>query len=92
MENQCDEKEVKKHFDMVLSAVQEVSREQVARYEGEIQTALVEELNDHEDGYVTGRLSNNTLVHFKGDASLIGKLVNVRLDKCQGFYYMGEQV
>ncbi len=92
MENQCDEAEVKKHFDMVLSAVQEVSREQVKRYEGEIQTALVEELNDHEIGFVTGRLSNNTLVHFKGSEDLIGKLVNVRLDKCQGFYYMGEQV
>ncbi len=92
MENQCDEKEVKKHFDMVLSAVQEVSREQVARYEGEIQTALVEELNDHEEGFVTGRLSNNTLVHFKGGAELIGKLVDVRLDKCQGFYYIGEMV
>lgn len=92
MENQCPEEEVKKHFDMVLSTVQEVSREQVKRYEGQIQKALVEELNDHEEGYVTGRLSNNTLVHFKGTKDLIGRIVEVRLDKCQGFYYMGEQV
>ena len=82
----------KKHFDMVLSAVQEVSREQVKRYEGEIQDVLVEELNEHEEGFVTGRLSNNTLVHFKGEAELIGKIVKVKLNKCQGFYYMGEQV
>lgn len=92
MENQVPEDVVKKHFDMVLQTVQEVSREQVKRYEGETQDALVEELNEHEEGYVTGRLSNNTLVHFKGDASLIGKIVPVKLQTCQGFYYMGELV
>jgi tRNA-2-methylthio-N6-dimethylallyladenosine synthase len=92
MEDQVPEDVVKKHFDMVLSVVQEVSREQVKRYEGEIQDALVEELNEHEEGYVTGRLSNNTLVHFKGEPELIGKIVKVKLNKCQGFYYMGEQV
>jgi tRNA-2-methylthio-N6-dimethylallyladenosine synthase len=86
MEDQVPEDVVKKHFDMVLSAVQEVSREQVKRYEGEIQDALVEELNEHEEGYVTGRLSNNTLVHFKGEPELIGKIVKVKLNKCQGFY------
>ncbi len=92
MENQVPEDVVKKHFDMVLQTVQEVSREQVKRYEGQIQDVLVEELNEHEEGFVTGRLSNNTLVHFKGEPELIGKLVKVKLAKCQGFYYMGEQV
>ena len=41
---------------------------------------------------VTGRMSNNTLVHFQGDASLVGKIVNVSLDECHGFYYMGHMV
>ena len=41
---------------------------------------------------MTGRMSNNTLVHFKGDASLIGTLQNVYLDECRGFYYMGTPV
>ena len=92
MENQVPEDVVKKHFDMVLNTVQEISREQVKRYEGEIQDVLVEELNEHEEGFVTGRLSNNTLVHFKGEPGLIGKIVKVKLNKCQGFYYMGEQI
>ena len=92
MENQVPEDVVKKHFDMVLNTVQEVSREQVKRYEGEVQDVLVEELNEHEEGFVTGRLSNNTLVHFKGQPELIGKIVKVKLNKCQGFYYIGEQV
>ena len=40
---------------------------------------------------VTGRMSNNTIVHFPGDASLIGKLVDVYLEESKGFYYMGRQ-
>ena len=41
---------------------------------------------------LTGRLSNNILVHFKGDRSLIGKIVNVKLNESKGFYYIGEIV
>ena len=39
---------------------------------------------------VTGRLDNNSIVHFPGDSSMIGNIYNVRLDECKGFYYMGE--
>ena len=37
--------------------------------------------DDHVEGFVTGRLDNNTTVHFKGDASLIGQIVDVYLDE-----------
>ena len=53
---------------------------------------LVESVSDLDDHMVTGRLSNNILVHFQGDASMIGDYVNVKLDQCKGFYYIGEQV
>ncbi|MBQ7775147.1 MAG: tRNA (N6-isopentenyl adenosine(37)-C2)-methylthiotransferase MiaB [Lachnospiraceae bacterium] len=92
MENQVPEEEVKVNFDKVLKTVQDMAREQVGRFQGQIMDALVEELNTQEEGLVTGRLSNNTIVHFPGDASLIGKIVNVRLDECHGFYYMGKMV
>ena len=51
---------------------------------------LAECLDDHKEGYVTGRLSNNTVVHFPGDASLIGRIVDVYLEESKGFYYMGK--
>ena len=51
-----------------------------------------ESINEQDPSLVTGRMSNNTLVHFKGDASLIGTLQNVYLDECRGFYYMGTPV
>ena len=38
---------------------------------------------------VTGRLSDNTVVHFPGNESLIGEIVPVRLLEPKGFYYIG---
>ena len=90
MENQVPEDEVKYNFDRVLKVVQDTAREAVSKYEGLVMDALVEEINEHDNSLVTGRLSNNTIVHFKGDDSLIGKIVPVKLNSCQGFYYLGE--
>lgn len=92
MENQVPEEEVKVNFDKVLKTVQNMAKEQVGRFQGQIMDALVEEVNAQEEGLVTGRLSNNTIVHFPGDASLIGKIVNVKLEECHGFYYIGTMV
>ncbi len=92
MENQVPEEEVKVNFDKVLKVVQDMSKERVGIYQGQIMDVLVEEMNGQDASLVTGRLSNNTTVHFPGDASLIGKIVNVKLDECHGFYYMGTMV
>ena len=89
---QVPEEQVKEQFDRVLKTVQETAREQVGRYEGQITDVLVEEINENDSSLVTGRMSNNTLVHFPGDASLIGNIVKVSLDECHGFYYMGHIV
>lgn len=64
----------------------------MARYQGQTAEVLVEEINAQDEGLLTGRMSNNTLVHFPGPPELIGRIVLVALDKCQGFYYMGRMV
>ena len=92
MENQIPEDVVKDRFDRLLNEVQKISGEVCCVHEGTTQTALVESMNDHDSTLVTGRLSNNLLVHFKGDESLIGKIVTVHLKECKGFYYLGEMV
>ena len=90
--DQCDEAEVKANFDRVLNAVKEEAMIRNGYLVGRIEEALVEEINAHDDAFVTGRLSNNSMVHFKGDASLIGKLVKVNILEAKGFYYMGEMI
>ena len=92
MEDQIPVDVVKDRFDRLLAEVQEISREVTARHTHTVQEVLVESINEQDPSLVTGRMSNNTLVHFKGDASLIGTLQNVYLDECRGFYYMGTLV
>ena len=91
MENQVPEDVVKDRFDRLLKEVQEIAKETSSRYAGQVVEVLAEEKNHQEEGYLTGRLSNNLLVHFKGDESLIGKLVSVHLTESRGFLW-GELV
>lgn len=90
MENQVPEDEAKKSFNRVLEKVQEVSVKRAMLIEGKVLDVLVEEVNKQDNTLVSGRLSNNLIVHFKGDESLIGSIVNVKLTECKGFYYYGE--
>ena len=86
---QVPEDVVKVRFDRLLKEVQAISAEVCGRDVHTVQKVLAEVMDDHQEGYVTGRLSNNTVVHFPGDESLIGKIVDVYLEESKGFYYMG---
>lgn len=90
MENQVSEEVIKTGFDKLLKTVQDTAKSQVSQLMGQTLEALVEEVNEQDSTLLTGRLSNNTIVHFKGDKSLIGQLLPVTLTECHGFYYLGE--
>ena len=90
MDNQISDEVMKKRFDELLLAVQEEAYERTKRFCGQVKPVLVEEINAHDPDMVTGRLENNTVVHFNGDKSLIGQIVDVKLSECKGFYYIGE--
>ncbi|XCP83823.1 tRNA (N6-isopentenyl adenosine(37)-C2)-methylthiotransferase MiaB [Roseburia hominis] len=90
MENQVPDDVVKDRFDRLLAEVQSIASEVCSVHEGKVMDVLVEHINEQDDTLVTGRMSNNLLVHFPGDESLIGKIVPVRLTHAKGFYYMGE--
>lgn len=92
MPDQVPEDVVKDRFNRLLSLVNSISKEKTKALEGSVQEVLVEEVNKKIPGYVSGRLSNNSVVHFPADVSLIGSLVNVKLEEAKGFYYMGEMV
>ena len=90
MENQIPEETVKSRFDRLLKEVQDIAAQLSGRDAGTIQEVLVEEVNGHSQTLMTGRLSNNAIVHFPGDSSMIGKLIKVYLEESRGFYYMGK--
>ena len=92
MEDQVEPSVVKERFGRLLEVIKKSSKDNRKEGIGKEEDVLVEEKNTHEGGMVTGRLSNNILVHFKGDESLIGQIVRVKITEEKGFYYMGEQV
>lgn len=81
---------VKERFDRLLQEVQHIAGEVCAVHEGKDAEVLVESVSDHDEAMVTGRMSNNLLVHFEGSKDLIGTYVNAHLKQCKGFYYIGE--
>ena len=89
MENQIPKETAQKRFDRLLALVQQISREMDGRDTGRVMEALVEGTDSQHEGMVTGRLSNNIMVHFPGSAEWIGRIVPVRLLESRGFYYMG---
>lgn len=89
MEDQVPDDVVHDRFDRLLKEVQEISAQMSGRDAGTVQKVLVEGVDEKNSSLLTGRLSNNIMVHFPGDESLIGKIVSVSLDETKGFYYMG---
>ena len=89
---QVPEEEVKENFARVLETVQQTAKKRATLLQGQTLSALVEDVNDQDPELLTGRLSNNMIVHFKGEKELIGQIVPVYLKECHGFYYLGERV
>ncbi len=89
MEDQVPEDVVKRRFDRLLREVQAIAAEKAEALTGKTMDVLVESVNHQDAGLVTGRLSNNSVVHLPGGENLIGRIIKVRLDTCKGFYYYG---
>ena len=91
--DQVDEATINERFDRLLKEVGKCSEEYAKSLEGKVMSVLVEERDrevEPEKNYLTGRLDNNLLVHFEGDDCLIGKILDVELTECKGFYYIGK--
>ncbi len=69
----------------------ELAFEMVKRYEGQILEVLVEKAESGE-GKLSGRSTQNKLVHFLGSENLIGKTVPVKITKAFPAVFRGEIV
>lgn len=92
MESLMTPEEISEQFNRVLKTVQETAKKQTAGRTGRIAEVLVEEVNSQDTNMVTGRMSDNLLVHFNGSKDLIGTFCQVKLTENKGFYYIGEIV
>ncbi len=91
-EDQVDELVVKDRFDRLLKEVQLIAEKKSKALEGQTMEVLIEEINSQNPELLTGRLSNNSVVHFEASHDLLGQLALVNLRECKGFYYLGDLV
>ena len=91
-EDQVPAEVVTERFNRLLAEVRQTGAKKAERFTGAVRSVLIESVNRQDKGYVTGRLTNNSVVHVKGDESLIGRIIDVKLVECRGFYYFGEAV
>lgn len=92
MENQVPEAEAKKNFNRVLEALNPIIYELNSEKVGKVYKVMADDVSANDESFITGRLEDNSLVHFKGDKSMIGDIFDVRITDCKTFYLIGEKV
>ena len=92
MENQVTDEQAKRSFNAVLEAVNPIIHEINEEKLGRTYTVLAEEVSSSDPDFITGRLDDNTLVHFKSDNTVIGTMVQVKITDNKTFYLIGERI
>lgn len=85
------EKSVKsKRFNRLLEVSNQIAYENSQKYLGEIVEVLVESTSKNDESMMMGKTRGFKTVNFKGDKSLIGEIINVRITECTSFSLIGE--
>ncbi|MST99947.1 tRNA (N6-isopentenyl adenosine(37)-C2)-methylthiotransferase MiaB [Tissierella pigra] len=92
MENQIDDKIKHDRFQKLTNTLNEIALELNQKLVGETLEVLVEEVSKNNPDVLTGRSRTNKLIHFKGDKSLIGSIVNVKIENVKTFTLEGELI
>ena len=91
MDNQVEEKDAKSNFNRVLDALNPIIYDLNCAKVGNTYKVMADDVSANDPSYITGRLEDNSLVHFKGDKSMIGKIFDVKIIDCKTFYLIGEK-
>ncbi len=77
-------------FSRMLELSNAISLERNKRFEGRIVRVLAEDVSKYESDYLTGRADTPRPIHFKGDKSIIGNFINVKITEAETFSLNGE--
>lgn len=90
MEDCLTDEEKHKNFDRLLEVQNQISKEKNDEYLGRVEKVLVEGESKTNPDTLSGRTDGGKIVNFKGDASLIGKIIDVKITKTQTWSLSGE--
>ncbi|TAH63616.1 MAG: tRNA (N6-isopentenyl adenosine(37)-C2)-methylthiotransferase MiaB [Gottschalkiaceae bacterium] len=79
MDNQISDEIKHERLKKLLEVLNPISNENNLKLLDTVQEVLVEDTSKTDDTVLSGRTRTNKLVHFKGEKSLIGKIVNVHI-------------
>ena len=86
------EDEIHKNFNTLLEVQNEISKRKNDAYVGRICSVLVEGVSKTNQETLTGRTDSSKIVNFKGDPSLKGTYVNVKITEAHTWSLNGEIV
>jgi tRNA-2-methylthio-N6-dimethylallyladenosine synthase len=92
IEDLTTDEEKHRRFDMLLNTVQDIVKEKMKTYANQTVTVLVENFSKHSEALLMGRTPQGITVTFEGNASHIGKLVDIKITKPKHFSLFGEIV
>lgn len=90
MEGQIDDEVKKDRLHRLMSLQNSISKKLSMEYEGKTERVLVEGPSKKNKDMLSSRTSTNKIVLFKGDSSLEGQFVNVKIKECKTWTLYGE--
>ncbi len=86
------EEQIQKNFDELLEVQNKISREINETYAGKIVEIFVDGYSKNDPETLQGRTPENKIVNFKGDSSLIGEIINIKISEVRTWSLNGELV
>jgi len=91
-EDQIEESEKHRRFDLLVSAVNEISEKKNKAYQDRVEKVLVDCVSKNDKSTLTGRTDGFKLVNFAGKKELIGSIVDVKITDAKTFSLFGEVI
>ena len=91
-EDQIEESEKHRRFDLLVNAVNEISEKKNKAYQDRVEKVLVDGVSKNDKSTLTGRTDGFKLVNFAGKKELIGSIVDVKITDAKTFSLFGEVV
>ena len=85
-------KEKSARFKMLVNELEKTISASSSAMINRVYPVLVEGVSDRNPNMLSGYTESNKLVHFKGDISLVGKIVNVKINESHVYSLIGEIV
>ena len=79
-----------RHFDRLMDVSNRISGEKHREYEGKVVRVLVDGETGRDEYNLSSRTNGGRLVHLRGDSSLIGQFINVRIASSNTWALYGE--